>query len=161
MPGLVLQEAPESASQDGAQPLRHRLVEDVIIERVEEVFSIGVAGKKIANIAVDRRRRYLGLQRNAFYGEVHGELLVPKLDVFFVTFGAGVPGFGHARCLTDDKKLTVCNTVRSHAQLQGSYASLHGAYPDMPKIGRGQRDSAGRRATFRSRQTLGDPGFVR
>src|SRR5712692_5059506 len=36
----------ESPSQQGAQSFRHLLVENVIVERVEEVFPIGLAGKK-------------------------------------------------------------------------------------------------------------------
>ncbi len=98
----------ESASQEGTQALRNRLVENVIIERVEEVRAIGFAGKKVADIAVDRGDCDPGLRPKAFCGAVHGELLVPQLGIDI--WNECAP-FGHVRCLTDDETPTVCNTA--------------------------------------------------
>ena len=45
------------ASQQGEQSLRHRLVENRVIERVKQLLTISPAGKKIADIAVDAGTR--------------------------------------------------------------------------------------------------------
>lgn len=71
----------QSAFEEGAQVLRNRLVENVIVERVEEVFPVVLAGQKVADIPVDRRHCDPGLRRWAFYGEVHGEVFLPRLEI--------------------------------------------------------------------------------
>jgi hypothetical protein len=63
--------------EQGAQALRNRLVEDVIIERMEDVLPIALAGKKVADIFVDRRWRDPVPRREAFLGDADGHDLFP------------------------------------------------------------------------------------
>ena len=84
----------ESASEHGAQALRDRLIENPIIERMEEGFPIALSGKKVPNIAIDRRgSRDLGLHREAFYGEAHGEVFLRQPEICLCHLG-------RVRCLT-------------------------------------------------------------
>jgi hypothetical protein len=85
---LAASTAPESGFQERKQALRNRLVEEVIIERMKKVLAIGIAGKKVANIAVDRGNCDRGLYRKAFYGEMHGGgLLLRLLTASLTRFG--------------------------------------------------------------------------
>jgi hypothetical protein len=43
----------ESAPQHGKEAVRHRLVEDVVIQCVEKVFSVALPGEKVPDIPVD------------------------------------------------------------------------------------------------------------
>jgi hypothetical protein len=69
-PGLYRKRRHESVSQHVSQKLRNRLIEDVIVERVEDDFPIVFAGKKVADIAVDRHRDE-AFRGRACYGEAH------------------------------------------------------------------------------------------
>jgi hypothetical protein len=109
-PGLFCKRRDELTSENGAQRFRNRLVEDVIIERVKQVSPIGLAGKKVADIAVDRRDCDVTLHRKAFYGEAHCQLFLLQHEVPFVTFGTWCARSGHVQCLFDDEMPTVCNT---------------------------------------------------
>lgn len=61
--------------------LRNRLVENVIIERMEKVFPIVLAIEKVADIPVDQRHCNLRLHRAVFYGEIHGEVFLRRLEI--------------------------------------------------------------------------------
>jgi hypothetical protein len=56
----------------------------MVIKRVQEVFAIGFAGQKLADIAVGRARCNSGLFGMAFDGEVHVRLLSWSLGVSVV-----------------------------------------------------------------------------
>jgi hypothetical protein len=60
-----------SAAQNGAQSLGYRLVEDVVVERVQKIFPVALAGKEIADFAVHRAPDDLRFDRVAFDGELH------------------------------------------------------------------------------------------
>jgi hypothetical protein len=51
----------ESAFEQGTQALWNRLVKNVIVKRVEEVFPFVLAGKKVADVPVDPRHCDPGL----------------------------------------------------------------------------------------------------
>jgi hypothetical protein len=79
-PGLLRESRAESAVEQGAQSLRDRFVENVIVEGVKEAFPIGPAGNKIADLTIDRRFCDLGFDRKAVLGEGHGVVFLPWLE---------------------------------------------------------------------------------
>ena len=70
-PGLSRRLHHGSVPQNVTQKLRNRLIEDVVVERVEDDFPIVFAGKKVADIAVDRRHRDVAFRGKASCGEAH------------------------------------------------------------------------------------------
>src|SRR5262249_7351897 len=69
-PGLALFVLRGSAPQQGLQALRHRFVEHVVVERVQQILPAGFAGDKIADVAIYGRNRGPRPLRQAFYGEM-------------------------------------------------------------------------------------------
>src|SRR3954447_17547522 len=114
----------ESALQHGAQPLRDRLIQHVVIELVQDILAVGVAGQKGADAAVDGRHLDLDLLYwDASEGEVHRELSFAGL---LCHNRSRYLCFGHARYLSNDTTLTNCNSRLSHAVMHLAHAKMHG-----------------------------------
>ena len=87
----------ESAAQQGLQPLRHRLIEHVIVKRMQQVLTVILAGEKIANVTVDRRFCNDGLDVAAFGGEEHWDYVSCGWRASFVAIPGRSGGLGHWR----------------------------------------------------------------
>ena len=71
MPGHVANSDGDSGFEQNPHPLGNRLVENVIVNRVQQVFAIVIAGEERADLVIDRARRGSGFGKAAFDGEVH------------------------------------------------------------------------------------------
>src|SRR5436853_7622599 len=71
MPGHVANSDGDSGFEQNPHPLGNRLVEKVIVNRVQQVFAIVIAGEERADLVFDRARRGSGFGKAAFDGEVH------------------------------------------------------------------------------------------
>ncbi|MGC2414358.1 MAG: hypothetical protein WA459_16865 [Stellaceae bacterium] len=67
--------------EQSAQALRNGLLENMVIKRVEKGFALVPAREKVADIPVDHPPCDPGFHREVFYGEVHGNLFLPLLEI--------------------------------------------------------------------------------
>src|SRR5690349_22804486 len=82
----------------------------MIVDRVQQVFGVGLAVEEGADLAVGRAKPDGGLHRGASDGgEVHNTDSFPFGELL-CHIGSRFSGFGHAGYLSHDETLTVCNT---------------------------------------------------
>ena len=80
--GPLLEWDGSSGFQQGPQPLGNRLIQHMIVDRVQQVFAMAVAGEERPDLIIDRVRRRSGFDEAAFDGEVHGKRAFLKRAVF-------------------------------------------------------------------------------
>jgi len=76
-----------SGFEQGPQPLRNRLIQNMVVNCVQQVFAILVAGDETPDTAVNRAGREKGFGKAAFDGEIHDEGALLKQRLFLVAFG--------------------------------------------------------------------------